>query len=284
MAGWVRGARQRTLNRERQVRIDVLTILPELVEHFASASLLGKARRTGLLDVRVHDLRSVVADVHRSVDDAPFGGGAGMVLMAEPIFATVEAVDPPRPLFALGPGGRRLDQALARELASTGGFSLLCGRYEGIDQRVHDHLVDGELSIGDYVLAGGEVAALVVLEAVGRLVPGVMGNPSSAEEESFGEGLLEHPQYTRPAQLRGMAVPDVLLSGDHGRIARWRRAHSLHATARRRPDLWLARGGLRPGEERLLQEFGLVLDRDAGPADATAAAPVEHPAPPDQVG
>jgi tRNA (guanine37-N1)-methyltransferase len=261
------------------VRIDVLTILPELVEHFASASLLGKARRRGLLDVRVHDLRAVATDVHRSVDDTPFGGGAGMVLMAEPIFATVEAVDPPRPLFVLGPGGRRLDQGQARQLAALDGFSLLCGRYEGIDQRVTDELVDGELSIGDYVLSGGEVAAMVVLEAVGRLVPGVMGNTRSAEEESFSEGLLEHPQYTRPARLRGLDVPAVLLSGDHGRIARWRRAHSLHRTARRRPDLWAARGGLQPGEERLLIEFGLDLAQDARP-DRPGGAPPS----PDQVG
>jgi len=251
------------------VRIDVLTIFPDLVENFASASLLGRGRRAGLLDIRVHDLRSVALDPHRSVDDAPFGGGAGMVLMAEPIFATVEAVDPPRPLFALGPGGRRLDQALARELAAGGGFSLLCGRYEGIDGRVLDELVDGELSIGDYVLAGGEVAAMVVLEAVGRLVPGVMGNATSADDESFGDGLLEYPQYTRPAVLRGMAVPDVLLSGDHGRIARWRRAQSLVRTAARRPDLWAARGGLGPGEARLLGEFGLEIE---GPPAAMAGA------------
>ncbi len=241
------------------MRIDVLTIFPDLVEQFASASLLGKARRTGLLDVRVHDLRSVATDPHRSVDDTPFGGGAGMVLMAEPIFATVEAVQPPRPLFLLGPGGRRLDQALARELAGGEGFSLLCGRYEGIDHRVHDQLVDDELSIGDYVLAGGEVAAMVVLEAVGRLVPGVMGNATSGEDESFSDGLLEYPQYTRPATHRGHAVPEVLLSGDHGRIARWRRAQSLVRTALRRPDLWVARGGLQPGEARVFDEFGLDL-------------------------
>ncbi|MEZ5237149.1 MAG: tRNA (guanosine(37)-N1)-methyltransferase TrmD [Acidimicrobiia bacterium] len=251
------------------MRIDVLTIFPELVEQFAGASLLGKARRRGLLDVRVHDLRSVAVDPHRSVDDAPFGGGAGMVLMAEPIFATVEAVQPPRPLLALGPGGRRLDQAFARELAASGGFSLLCGRYEGIDHRVHAELIDGELSIGDYVLAGGEVAAMVVLEAVGRLVPGVMGNATSAEDESFSDGLLEYPQYTRPASLRGLDVPEVLLSGDHGRIARWRRAQSLVRTAARRPDLWAARGGLQPGEAKLLAEFDLAI------GDPPAAGPHE---------
>ncbi len=245
------------------MRIDVLTIFPEMVEGFASSSLLGKGRRKGLLDVRVHDLRSVATDPHRSVDDAPFGGGAGMVLMAEPIFATVEAVDPPRPLLALGPGGRRFDQAMARELAAIGGFSLLCGRYEGIDHRVRANLVDGEVSIGDYVLAGGEVAAMVILEAVGRLIPGVMGNVNSADDESFSDGLLECPHYTRPANLRGFAVPEALLSGDHGRIARWRRAQSLARTASDRPDLWQARGGLQSGEERLLAEFDLEVPGSA---------------------
>jgi tRNA (guanine37-N1)-methyltransferase len=181
-----------------------------------------------------------------------------MVLMPEPIFAAVEAVDPPRPLFLLGPGGRRLDQALARELATGDGFSLLCGRYEGVDARVRDHLVDGELSIGDYVVAGGEVAAMVVLEAVGRLVPGVMGNDTSADEESFGDGLLEYPQYTRPAELRGWAVPDVLRSGDHGRIAAWRRAQALARTLRDRPDLVAARGGLTDEDRALLEKHGLM--------------------------
>src|SRR3954463_15467479 len=206
------------------MRVDVFTIFPDLVEAFAGASLLGKARGSGLVDVRIHDLRSTTQDAHRSVDDAPFGGGAGMVLMPEPIFACVEAVDPPRPLFLLGPGGRRFDQAMARELGAGDGFSLLCGRYEGVDARVRDHLVDDELSIGDFVLAGGEVAAMVGLEAVGRLVPGVMGNEASADEESFADGLLEYPQYTRPASFRDWEVPEILRSGDHARITAWRRA------------------------------------------------------------
>ncbi|WP_334144640.1 tRNA (guanosine(37)-N1)-methyltransferase TrmD [Rhabdothermincola sp.] len=237
------------------MRIDVLTIFPDMVEDFARRSLLGKARERGLLDVRVHDLRSVTTDPHRSVDDTPFGGGAGMVLMPGPIFETVEAVEPPRPLLLLGPGGRRLDQQLVRELASLEGFSLLCGRYEGVDERVRTHLVDGEVSIGDYVLAGGEVAAMVVLEAVGRLVPGVMGNVDSAAEESFADGLLEYPQYTKPADYRGMQVPAILRSGDHGQIARWRRAMALRRTLSDRPDLILARGGLTDEEEYLLLEF-----------------------------
>lgn len=243
------------------MRIDVFTIFPAMVEHFAGLSLLGRAADRRLLDIRVHDLRSAAGDPHRSVDDAPFGGGAGMVLMPEPLFAAVESADPPRPLYLLGPGGRRLDQALVRELASTSGFSLLCGRYEGVDERVRQHLVDGEISIGDYVLGGGEVAAMVVLEAVGRLVPGVMGNESSAEDESFSDGLLEHPQYTRPADFRGWVVPEVLRSGDHGRIARWRRARALARTLDQRPDLIERRGGLRPDERAMLEkELGISYD------------------------
>ncbi len=237
------------------MRVDVFTIFPDLVGDFAGRSLIGKARANGLLDIRVHDLRSAAVDPHRSVDDAPFGGGAGMVLMAEPLFGAVEQADPPRPLLLLGPGGRTFDQGMARELADTGGFSLLCGRYEGVDQRVVDHLVDGELSIGDYVLAGGEVAAMVVLEAVGRLVPGVMGNAESAADESFTDDLLEYPQYTRPAEFRGWAVPDVLRSGDHGAVARWRRAAALRRTMRNRPDLIERRGGLSDADRALLAEF-----------------------------
>ena len=239
------------------MRIDVFTCLPQLLEAPFGGSLLGRAREHGLVEVRVHDLRDHTTDRHRSVDDAPFGGGAGMVLAPEPIFRAVESVAPPRPLFLLGPGGRRLDQALARELADGEGFSLLCGRYEGVDERVHAHLVDGELSIGDYVLAGGEAAAFVVVEAVTRLVPGVMGNDASADEESFTEGLLEHPHYTRPAAFRGLEVPEVLRSGDHGRIARWRRAQALARTRAARPDLIDARGGLSIDEQAALDEFDL---------------------------
>lgn len=250
------------------LRIDVLTIFPELVDGFASESLLGRARTRGLLDVRVHDLRAATTDVHRSVDDTPYGGGAGMVLMPGPIFDTVDAVDPPRPLFLLGPGGRRLDQAMARALADSDGFSLLCGRYEGVDERVRRHLVDDELSVGDYVLAGGEVAALVVLEAVGRLVPGVMGNDASAGEESFADGLLEYPQYTKPPSYRGMEVPEILRSGDHGRIAAWRRAQALRRTLAHRPDLIEARGGLSADDEDVLATW----PDDTDPDGATSAS------------
>jgi tRNA (guanine37-N1)-methyltransferase len=238
------------------VRIDVFSIFPGMVEGFCSHSLLGKARAGGQVDLRVHDPREYTTDVHRSVDDAPFGGGAGMVMRAAPIFAAVEAVVPPRPLLLLGPGGRRFDQAVAAELAGGDGFSLVCGRYEGIDHRVRAHLADGEISIGDVVLAGGEVAACLVIEAVTRLLPGVMGNEVSPVTESFGAaGLLEEPQFTRPAEFRGWEVPEVLRSGDHARIARWRHAQALHRTRRDRPDLLDARGGVSDQERRLLEEF-----------------------------
>ena len=235
------------------LRVDVFTIFPGFFAGALETSLLGRARERGLVDVRLHDPRDWTSDRHRAVDDTPFGGGAGMVMMPEPLFAAVEAVDPFRPLWLLSAAGRRFDQALARELAEGPGFSLLCGRYEGVDQRVADHLCDGELSIGDYVLAGGEAAALVVIEAVARLVPEVMGNEASAGDESFAEGLVEYPQYTRPAQFRGWAVPEVLRSGDHGRIARWRRAQALRRTLERRPDLFEGRG-LSDEERALLEE------------------------------
>ncbi len=239
------------------MRIDVFTIFPDMVRSFADQALLGKAQQAGTLDVRVHDLRNGASGVHRQVDDSPFGGGAGMVLMPEPVFTVVEAVDPPRPLLYLSPTGRRLDQAYARELSGLEGFSLLCGRYEGLDERVREHLVDGEISIGDVVLAGGEVGAMAVLEAVGRLVPGVMGNDTSGDDESFSHGLLEYPHYTRPASFRGWDVPEVLRSGDHARVERWRRAQALARTSRLRPDLLEARGGLSDVEQRLLDEFDL---------------------------
>jgi tRNA (guanine37-N1)-methyltransferase len=253
------------------MRIDVFTLFPNLVDAFGNEALLGRARADARLDLRCHDLRDHTDDVHRTVDDSPFGGGAGMVMKADPIFRSVEAAQPPRPLLLLGPGGTRFDQSLARQLAALpDGFSLLCGRYEGIDHRVREHLVDGELSIGDYVLGGGEVAACVVIEAVGRLLPGVMGNAESADDESFGrDGLLEYPQFTRPASYRGWEVPEVLRSGDHARIARWRRAQSLYRTARDRPDLIQRRGDLRPDELATLAEAAPVAYPCSFPSSLT---------------
>jgi tRNA (guanine37-N1)-methyltransferase len=236
------------------MRVDVFTIFPEYLEGPLRSSLLGRACEHGLLDVRIHDPREHTTDPHRSVDDAPFGGGAGMVLMPEPLFAAVEAVQPPRPLLLLSAAGARFDQKMAARLAQGAGFSLVCGRYEGVDQRVSDHLCDDEISVGDYVLAGGEAAALVVIEAVARLVPGVMGNTESGGDESFVDGLLEYPQYTRPAHFRGWSVPEALRSGDHARVARWRRAQALRRTLDRRPDL-LGPRALTAEERGLLDEF-----------------------------
>jgi tRNA (guanine37-N1)-methyltransferase len=238
------------------MRIEVFTLFPGIVDGFCSDSLLGRARASGLLDLRLHDPRDHTTDVHRTVDDAPFGGGAGMLMKPEPLFESVEAADPARPLFLLGPGGRRFDQAMAGELARSDGFSMICGRYEGVDHRVREHLVDEELSVGDVVLNGGEVAACLVVEAVTRLLPGAMGNAASPLTESFGEsGLLEEPHYTRPADFRGYEVPEILRSGDHGRIERWRRAQALHRTIAHRPDLIEARGGISDDERALLEEF-----------------------------
>jgi tRNA (guanine37-N1)-methyltransferase len=247
------------------MRIDVFTIFPDVVARYCGASVLGRAADVGALDVRVHDLREGADDPRRSVDDSPFGGGAGMVLMAEPLFRSVESVpDLPRPLYLLAPGGRRFDHEVAAEFAaqaaaSSGGFSLLCGRYEGVDQRVADHLADDELSVGDYVLAGGELAALVVVEAVARLLPEVLGNEDSVVEESFTGGLLEYPQYTRPAEFRGWAVPEVLRSGDHGAVAAWRHTQALVRTAERRPDLierLVSASALSASDVQALREHG----------------------------
>ncbi len=236
------------------MRVDVFTIFPAYFEGPLRSSLLGRACERGLVDLRVHDPREHATDAHHTVDDTPFGGGAGMVLMPEPLFVAVEAVAPPRPLLLLSAAGTRFDQRMAERLAQRKGFSLLCGRYEGVDQRVADHLCDDEISVGDYVLAGGEAGALVVVEAVARLIPGVMGNADSAADESFGDDLLEYPQYTRPADFRGWPVPEALSSGDHARIARWRRAQALRRTLDRRPDL-LGPRALTAEERSLLDEF-----------------------------
>ncbi len=238
------------------MRIDVFSLFPALVDGFCSDSLLGKARTNGVLDLRCHDIREHTSDVHRTVDDSPFGGGAGMVMKAQPIFDAVEAAEPMRPLILMSPGGRTFDQAAADELAALDGFSLLCGRYEGVDHRVVRHLVDAEMSVGDVVLSGGEVAACLIIEAVTRLRDGAMGNATSPVTESFGaSGLLEEPQYTRPGEFRGWVVPDVLRSGDHARIERYRQAQRLHRTIRERPDLIEARGGIFADEAQLLEEF-----------------------------
>jgi tRNA (guanine37-N1)-methyltransferase len=220
------------------MKIDVITLFPELFETPLKTSLLGKAVAEGVLNVDVRDLRAHGLGKHRSVDDSPYGGGAGMVMRPEPIFDAVEAAKQPgAKVILMSPRGLRLDHAAVERLAGESHLIIICGRYEGVDERVVEHLVDEEVSIGDYVLSGGELPALVLIEAISRHVPGVLGNPCSLEEESHSRGLLEHPQYTKPGEYRGHAVPEVLLSGDHGAIERWRRAQSEELTRRRRPDL-----------------------------------------------
>lgn len=222
------------------MRIDIVSIFPEVFEPVLASSMLGIAQQKGAVEFRVHDLRQWTDDKHRTTDDYPFGGGHGMVMKPEPLFRAVRAVteaDPRVPFVVLTcPQGRRLDQRLVEELAAKERLIILCGRYEGVDERVRE-IVDLEVSIGDYVLTGGELPAMVIVDAVTRLQPGVLASPSSAEEESFSWGLLEYPQYTRPASFEGREVPAVLLSGDHKKIAQWRRLEAIRRTALRRPDL-----------------------------------------------
>lgn len=239
------------------LRVDVLTLFPEAIANYATTSVLGRARERGVFELHLHDFRNATTDVHRSVDDTPFGGGAGMVLRAEPIIATIESnPDLARPVIALTPSGRVFTHEVAVELSALAGFTLLSGRYEGFDQRALDLVVDDEISLGDFVLAGGELAALCVIESVVRLLPGGLGNDASSDDESFSDGLLEYPQYTKPADVRGQRVPEILLSGNHARIDRWRHAQALRLTISRRPDLIAARGGLSEQDRVLLEEFG----------------------------
>jgi tRNA (guanine37-N1)-methyltransferase len=237
------------------MRIDIVTLFPGMVEPVVSASILGRARARGLVDIRVVNLRDYAEGKHRVTDDYQFGGGGGMVLKPEPLFAAVEALRTPAArVVLLDPRGRRFTQQLAAELAGAPHVILLAGRYEGVDERVTTGLADDVLSIGDYVLTGGELPALVVADAVTRLRPGVLGAEGAAERESFASGLLEPPQYTRPEDFRGARVPDVLLSGDHARIARWRRTQALWLTWKQRPDL-LAAAELDARDRRWIERF-----------------------------
>ena len=236
------------------MRIDILTIFPSLINSFVTESLIGKAQESGTLEISALDLREGASGAHKAVDDTPFGGGPGMVLKPEPIFNIVETKNPPRPLYLLSPAGEPFSHSKAKELSKLDGFSLLCGRYEGVDQRVRDHLIDGEISLGDFVLAGGEIAALAIVETVTRLVPGVMGNLESAESESFTQGLLEYPQYTRPWEYKGLTPPDILRSGNHKEIKLWKKAKALEITVSNRPDLIEKRGGLTDEEQSLLEK------------------------------
>jgi tRNA (guanine37-N1)-methyltransferase len=237
------------------LRLDLVTLFPAMVEPALGESVLGRARERGLVDIRVVNLRDYAGDKHRVTDDYPFGGGGGMVLKPEPLFAAVEALRTPTArVLLMDPRGRLFTQRMAWELAGAKHLILLAGRYEGVDERVSERLADDAVSIGDYVLTGGELPALVVADAVARLVPGVLGCPGAAERESFAAGLLEPPQYTRPEEFQGARVPAVLLSGDHARITRWRRAQALYRTWRWRPDL-LERAPLTEEDRRLVDGF-----------------------------
>lgn len=239
------------------MRIDVLTLFPEIIEGCVSASLLGKAIEKGLLTVHASNIRDHSKDRHRSVDDEPYGGGAGMVMACEPLFEAVESLRPVNSLnrvILLSPRGRTLTQALVRELASERDLVLVCGRYEGVDERFSDAVVTDEISIGDYVLSGGELPALVLIEALSRMIPGVIGDWESVETDSFYSGILGPPQYTRPAEYRGFTVPEALLSGHHKAIARWRRKEALRVTRQRRPDL-LTNSDMNDEDRKLLAEI-----------------------------
>ncbi len=239
------------------MRFDVFTLFPEVFQPYLQTSILQRAQQRRLIEVHLHNIRDYTTDKHHITDDEPYGGGGGMVMKPEPIFAAVESVlgSPPAcPVILLTPQGRTFNHQIAREYAQLPALALICGRYEGIDERVREHLVTDELSIGDYVLSGGELPALVVLDAVSRFLPGVLGDPEGALDDSYASGLLEYPHYTRPPDFRGWTVPEVLLSGDHARIARWRRQQALLRTWQRRPDL-LERAALSKEDLAFLEQL-----------------------------
>lgn len=237
------------------MRIDIFSLLPNIMQPYLQASVLGKAQQAGLLQVHLHDIREHASDRHRTTDDEPYGGGGGMVMKPEPIFAAVESVLGGAlgqvPVILLTPQGRLFTQAIARQLAAHPRLALIAGRYEGVDERVRAHLVSDEISVGDFVLTGGELPALAVVDAVARCLPGVLGDEGAAERDSHAAGLLEGPHYTRPAEFRGWRVPEVLRSGDHAQIAAWRRQQALQRTKQRRPDL-LKRAELTQHDRQLL--------------------------------
>jgi tRNA (guanine37-N1)-methyltransferase len=240
------------------MRIDVFTILPDVMESYLAASMVGRARQAGLVTLALHQLRDYTHDRHRTTDDTPYGGGGGMVMKPEPIFEAVESVLADKlgsvPIVLLSPQGRVFTQSLARQWSHRPRMALICGRYEGVDERIREHLATEEISIGDYVLTGGELPALVVIDSVVRLLPGALGDSEGAEDDSHARGLLEYPHYTRPPEFRGWRVPEVLLSGDHARIESWRRDQSLLRTSRRRPDL-LAAADIAPQDRERLAEL-----------------------------
>jgi tRNA (guanine37-N1)-methyltransferase len=247
------------------MQFEVFTLLPEVFPPYLESSILQRARQRGLLDVRLHNIRDWARDKHHTTDDMPYGGGGGMVMKPEPIFDAVEAIlGPPDslratpgagcPIVLLTPQGRVFDHAVARELSAHPRLALICGRYEGFDERIRQGLATDEISVGDYVLTGGELPALILIDALTRLIPGVLGDPDGAEDDSHASGLLEYPHYTRPPEFRGMTVPDILLSGDHAKIAQWRREQSLLRTLERRPDL-LEKAGLTEKERKFVESL-----------------------------
>jgi tRNA (guanine37-N1)-methyltransferase len=253
------------------LRFDVFTVFPEVLAPYLEASILGRARQAGLLEVRLHQVRDYTSDRHRTTDDTPYGGGGGMVMKPEPFFAAVRAVlaeaDPGTPVILLTPQGRRFTQSVAQELAAHPRLALLCGRYEGVDERVRTALATDEISIGDYVVSGGELPALIVIDAVARCLPGVLGEEDGALDDSHASGLLEYPHYTRPPDFEGLEVPQVLLSGDHARIAAWRRREALARTLERRPDM-LEHADLTDEDRRILDELRRRAQNGSGDADA----------------
>lgn len=224
------------------MKIDVLTLFPAMFAGPLDESIIKRARQAGILDLSIHDLRDWTHDRHRTVDDSPYGGGPGMVLKPEPLFEAVEALRAglggKTKVILTSPSGRRFDQTVARELATEDSLVFICGSYEGYDERVREHLVDDDLSIGDFVLTNGNLPAMVIIDTVARLLPGALGDDASSEDESFSHGLLEYPHYTRPAEFRGWTVPEILTSGNHAAVEKWRRAQAVRRTAERRPDLW----------------------------------------------
>ena len=244
------------------LQFDVFTLFPEVFGPYLDASIIQRARQNGLLEVHLHNIRDWTTDKHHVCDDLPYGGGGGMVMKPDPIFKAVEGVlgtSPACPVVLLTPQGRLFTQKVAEELAQHPHLALICGRYEGVDERVREHLVTDQISIGDYVLSGGELPALAVIDAVARLIPGVLGDPDGAWDDSHATGLLEYPHYTRPPEFRGWTVPEILLSGDHGRIARWRREQALLRTWLRRPDM-LDKADLSPKDRQFLA--GLEPDEE----------------------
>jgi tRNA (guanine37-N1)-methyltransferase len=250
------------------MKFEIFTLLPEIFPPYLESSILQRARQRGLIDVHVHNIRDYTHDRHHTTDDTPYGGGGGMVMKPEPVFEAVESVlgftsnptqPTPVPVILLTPQGRVFTQRVAEELSGHERIAVLCGRYEGVDERIREHLVTDEISIGDYVLTGGELPALMIIDAVSRLMPGVLGDPTGAEDDSHSMGLLEYPHYTRPPEFRGWQVPEILLSGDHGRIEKWRREQALTRTFNKRPDM-LEKAELSEEDQKIVEKLRSETD------------------------